>query len=108
MKQADNDIIEILDENFEMSMGELCQSCTVKAETIIEMVEEGLIEPLHEVRHKPTVQWRFGGPSLRRVNVAIRLQRDLRVNLAGASLAIELLEEIERLKQRLMIFNEEK
>jgi chaperone modulatory protein CbpM len=106
MKKTHNEVVEILDENFEISMADLCQSCTVKAETIIEMVEEGLIEPLLEVKHKPTVQWRFGGPSLRRVNVAIRLQRDLRVNLAGASLAIELLEEIERLKQRLMIFNE--
>jgi len=105
MKNTDNQVIEILDESYEISMADLCQSCTVKAETVIEMVEEGLIEPLLESKAQSIVHWRFYAPSVRRVEIALRLQRDLKVNLAGASLAIELLEEIDRLTEKLNIFD---
>lgn len=108
MTKKREEIVEILDESFEISLAEICQNYTVQAETIIEMVEEGLIEPLIEAEEHSSVHWRFHGPSVHRIEIALRLQRDLNVNLAGASLAIELLEEIDRLKQRLRIYNEEK
>jgi chaperone modulatory protein CbpM len=38
---------------------------------------------------------------VRRVEIALRLQRDLQVNLAGAALALDLLEETQRLRARL-------
>ncbi len=46
-------------------------------------------------------QWRFPGVSVRRVRTVVRLQRDLGVNVAGAALAIELLDEINALRARL-------
>lgn len=45
--------------------------------------------------------WRFANFQLRQVAVASRLQRDLGVNLAGAALALQLLDEIETLRAQL-------
>ncbi len=97
MKTPIDTIMDILDEEFEFTLGELCRASATPAETIIEMVEEGLLEP----RGPTPPQWRFTGPALHRVEVALRLQRDLHVNLAGAALVLELLDEIARLRERL-------
>jgi chaperone modulatory protein CbpM len=87
----------VLDERIEFSLGELCQSCGVSAETIIEMVDEGMLEPLGASPDS----WRFRGLELRRVQSALRLNRDLRVNYAGAALALELLDELDELRRQL-------
>ena len=60
-------------------------------------MEYGILEPLgKQGRH-----WRFRANSVKRARVAMRLHRDLGVNLAGAALALDLLERIERLDSRL-------
>jgi chaperone modulatory protein CbpM len=88
--------IELVDEDMELTLAELCQACRVPAEQIVELVGEGIVEPLgHSSRH-----WRFEAISVRRVRCALRLQHDLGVNLAGAALALDLLEELERLRMR--------
>ena len=43
----------------------------------------------------------FAGASLRRTRVALRLLHDLELNLPGAALAVDLLDEIARLQRRL-------
>jgi len=91
--------IEILDENFEFTLADLCQCCTVQAETIIDMVEEGMLSP---VGSSPS-DWRFTGTAQRHVEITLHLQRDLRVNLPGAALALELIEEVEMLRSKLQI-----
>ena len=88
---------ELLNEQIEFSLGELCQSCSVSGETVIEMVTEGIIQP----SGTGPDDWRFTGTSLIRVKSVLRLQRDLRVNLPGAALALELLEEIDMLRREL-------
>jgi len=97
MKTPCDEIMDILDEEFEFTLGELCRASATPAEVIIEMVEEGLLEP----RGPTPPEWRFSGPALRRVQVALHLQRDLHVNLAGAALVLDLLDEIARLRERL-------
>lgn len=87
---------ENLDETPMVTLGELCRACTVHAEWVIELVEEGVITPVGRRRE----QWRFYGGSLKRVMVVRRLQRDLGVNLAGAALALELMDELETLRRR--------
>ena len=47
------------------------------------------------------VEWRFSGTALRRTRLALRLERDLELNLAGVALALDLMEEVERLRQAL-------
>jgi chaperone modulatory protein CbpM len=85
----------VLDENMEISLRELCRSCGVNAEYVIEMVEQGVVDPLGSSPR----EWRFPGPSVRRVQIALRLQHDLRVNLSGAALVLDLLEELETLRR---------
>lgn len=94
-----HDVIDgiIIEDNMEFSLGELSRICEVSAEWIISLVEEGILEPVNVT----SKQWRFSGICLRRVQVAQRLQRDLGVNLAGAALALQLLEEIEILRTRI-------
>jgi len=60
-------------------------------------LDEGVIEPLVY----PCTQWRFESNSLQRAHTAMRLQRDLGINLAGVALAIDLLDKITDLESRL-------
>lgn len=83
----------------ELTLAEVCRACAVQTEFIVELVEEGVLAPAgREPQH-----WRFTYAHLRRTRVAWHLQRDLGVNLAGAALALELLEEIEALRARLQV-----
>ena len=91
--------IEIIDEHFEFTLDELCQCCAVQDEIIIAMVEEGMLSP---VGSSPA-EWRFTGTAQRHVEITLHLQRDLRVNLPGAALALELMEEIEQLQRQLRV-----
>lgn len=87
----------LLDEEIELSLNELCRACASSAEWVIELVEEGVLEPTGTQQ----LHWRFTGTSLQRAHTAMRLQRDLGINLAGVALALDLLEEIEILQTRL-------
>ena len=87
----------IVEEELEFSLSELSQSCGVNAEWLLTLVDEGILDP-----YKSEPQWRFRGPCIQRVRVVQRLQQDLGVNLAGAALTLELLEQIETLQARLI------
>ena len=87
----------ILEEQAELTLTEVCQACAVRVEHIVELVDEGVLVPLGREQQR----WRFTATHLRRATVALRLQRDLGVNLAGAALALQLLDELEALQARL-------
>jgi chaperone modulatory protein CbpM len=97
MNAEHDDALEgvLLDDNIRMSLRELCDMCDVNAELIVEMVSEGIAEPEGSEPHR----WRFTGASIQRIQIAIRLQQDLKVNLAGAALALDLLEELAELRR---------
>ncbi len=86
----------VLDENTRCGLKELCTLCNVPAERIHEMIDEGLIE----APSSSPLQWRFTYTEIRRVQTAVHLQRDLRVNLPGCALVLDLLEELEKLRQQ--------
>ena len=88
---------ELLEEEAEVSLAQLCQACGLSEEEIVKLVDEGIIDP---VGHKPAV-WRFHAVSLRRVRITRNLQQELGVNTPGAALALTLLEELEELRARL-------
>ena len=92
----------LLDEHTELSLNDICLACSSSEEWIIELVEEGALEPvnLQTIGYQQS-QWRFSGNSLQRARTAMRLQRDLDVNLAGVALALDLLEKIESLETQL-------
>lgn len=92
----------VLDEQIELTLSDLCQSCSVERERIFALVEEGILTPIiHAADQK---EYRFSGSSVRRAVRAIRIQRDLELNLAGVAVALDLLEEIERLRARLCVY----
>jgi len=80
-----------------LGLRELSSACAVQAEYIIELVEEGVIEPVSYRRRK----WQFTGASLTRARRAVALQRDLGLNIQGAALALDLIDELDRLRSRL-------
>lgn len=87
----------IFDESTEISIVELCEVCSVDRNIVDKMIDEGILEPIgNDRKHR-----RFPYSSVRRTRTAIHLQRDLGVNLAGAALALDLLERIAilRIKQ---------
>ncbi len=87
----------ILEEQTQLTLDDLCRACTVPAEQIIELVDVGVIEP---IGGEPA-RWSFDGISLNRARVALRLQRDIGIDLVGAALALELLDEIKLLRAHL-------
>lgn len=87
----------VLDDGVDFSLGELCRCCGISAETALEMVDEGLLDPIGG----DPASWRFRGSALWRVRAALRLTHDLRVNLAGAALALELMDELDDLRRHL-------
>ena len=87
----------VLEELVGLSLSDLSRACAVHAEMIVELVGEGVIAPEGREPHR----WRFTGAHLHRVKVALRLQRDLGLNLAGVALALELLDEVSVLRAQL-------
>jgi chaperone modulatory protein CbpM len=81
----------------ELTLDELSRACAVQSEFIVELVEEGVLAPAGTGREV----WRFSYAHVRRVRVASHLQRDLGVNVPGAALALELLDELRALRERL-------
>jgi len=87
----------LLDEQVYYSLMEVCQVCGSQKEWVVELVEEGILQPTGEQRR----EWRFPGSSVHTAMKARRLQQDLGVNLSGVALVLELLEEIESLRAKL-------
>jgi chaperone modulatory protein CbpM len=99
MKQTNMTLIEgrVVEEQVQLTLIELCQACSAEQEHVLTWVFEGVLEP---AGNSPQ-DWRFGGESLRRARLALRLSRDLEINAAGVALALDLLDEIAVLRARL-------
>lgn len=98
MAQTETGIEGILiDEDWIVSFAELTSLCGADRRVVKLMVSEGLLHP----RGQQPAEWRFSWTEVRRAQRAMRLRRDLELNLAGTALALELLDELERLRERL-------
>ncbi len=87
----------IFDEATEITIVELCEVCSIELTLVEELVDEGILEPIGGGSEKR----RFPYSSVRRTRTVVHLQRDLGLNLAGAALALELLDRIEDLRTQL-------
>ncbi|MDD2463427.1 MAG: chaperone modulator CbpM [Desulfobulbus sp.] len=86
----------VFNEETRCSLADLCRLCNVSAELIETMIDEGIVTP----EGPSPREWQFTFVAIKRVQTVIRLQQDLRVNLPGCALALDLLDEIEALRQR--------
>lgn len=87
----------ILEEAVGLSLDELCHACSAEQAQLVALVDEGVVTP----SGAEPAGWRFTGVHLRRARVAVRLERDLGVNPAGAALALQLMDELDDLRARL-------
>jgi chaperone modulatory protein CbpM len=88
---------QMLDESVWIEFTEFCTTLHVERSWVVELVEIGLLEP----RGAEPLAWRFPASALARVRSTERLVNDLGVNLAGAAVILELIEERRQLLARL-------
>lgn len=69
--------------------------CVVDRTVIEELVAYGIVEPIGSSYE----QWIFNYHALSRTQKALRLHQDLAINWPGIALALELLDELEELRQ---------
>lgn len=87
----------VVDDQIEVTLEDICSACHAERTEIVALVDEGIVEP----SNRGNQPWRFSGEILPRVARAMRLQRDLGLNVAGVAFALDLLGEIEDLRKRL-------
>ena len=85
------------EEWFYLSLAEISSSFGVSKEIVLEIIDEGIVS----VQRDEKDHLRFDEHSLRQIRTVLRLNQDLGVNVAGAGLALQLLEEIEHLRSLL-------
>ncbi len=88
---------EVLEDNPDLSVDDVCRVCRVSIEEIHIIVDEGIVEPVG----RTAGHWRFRATSVQRIRSAAQLHQDLRIDWAGAALALDLLDELRELRARL-------
>lgn len=78
-----------------MSLTELCEITVLPKDTIIEIVEHGIVEP----RGREPDSWRFDTHMIVTTRRAVRLYRDLEIDWSGIAFALSLLDELEQLRE---------
>jgi chaperone modulatory protein CbpM len=89
----------VLDEGITVTLAELTRMCGSRGRTLQLLVTEGVLHPLGGAPE----EWRFDGIEIRRARRALRLRRDLELNLAGTALALDLIDELENLRERIRL-----
>lgn len=92
--------VEVMDSDGSIfTLHEVCLRGECHAEFVIKLVSYGIIapvEPATEVR-----QWMFDVAALARLHKALRLQRDLKMNLPGLAMSLELLDEVQDMRKEM-------
>jgi chaperone modulatory protein CbpM len=87
----------IVENEVHMSIVELSHASRTPEDLIMSWVSEGVLSPTGSSPQ----DWRFSGESLRRAKTAAHLTHDLELNTPGVALALDLLDEIARLRSQL-------
>jgi chaperone modulatory protein CbpM len=88
----------IVEDEVHMSIVEISQATCAPEELIMSWVSEGVLSPAGSSPE----DWRFSGDSLKRAKTAAHLAHDLELNTPGVALALDLLDEITRLRNQLL------
>ena len=89
----------LMDTHTEISFVEVCQTFQVSEAFLTELIEHGLFKPSGTNIKKLT----FDYHTVSRIQSAKRMQQDLGINTAGVVLALELLEELQQVRDELTI-----
>jgi chaperone modulatory protein CbpM len=88
----------VVEEEVHMSIVEISQATRAPEDLIMSWVSEGVLSPAGSSPE----DWRFSGESLKRAKTAAHLSHDLELNTPGVALALDLLDEINRLRNQLL------
>ena len=89
----------LIDDDTSLTFVEVCERYSLSKSMLRQMIEHGLFsEPCIGIKAT-----RFDAPKIARVHSASRLQHDLGVNVPGVVLALELLDELQQLRQEVHI-----
>jgi chaperone modulatory protein CbpM len=89
----------LIEETTSISFVEVCDKYNIPEELLMEMAEQGLF-PTQTIEMR---QMTLDQKALRRIESAFRLHRDLGINLPGVALAMDLLDEMDKMRTELDI-----
>lgn len=101
MSKSRPETVEIDTQPF-FTIHEICAHGEVDVEFVVELVEYGVILPLAAAEPQ---QWVFDAAALARLKRALRLQRDLDINLPGLAVSLDLLDEIKHLHRQINLLD---
>lgn len=79
------------------TLREICERGECHAEFVIKLVSYGVITPVDD--RSEARDWAFDVAALARLRKAQRLQRDLKINLPGLAMALDLLDEVHDMRR---------
>jgi len=85
-------IVEYTQPSF-LSLEEFCAACHISDDVLRDFVAYDIIHP----REKDG-EWLFDLNALGQIKTALRLHRDLEINLSGVAVVLDLLQELEQLR----------
>jgi len=94
----------VLDDHISLSLIELSQACNSHEAWVLELVDEGIIDPLEQDQNN----FNFPGSCLKQALAVKHLQQDLGINLAGAAMVMDLKQEIDKLRSHIEVLKCEK
>ncbi|WP_372988374.1 chaperone modulator CbpM [Marinobacter sp.] len=90
--------VEVVDsEGGTFTLREICERGDCRAEFVIKLVNYGVIAPVEDIPEAG--QWQFDVAALSRLRKAMRLQRDLKINLPGLAMSLDLLDEVQEMRR---------
>src|SRR5690554_3646128 len=89
--------VEVEDPAGTFTLREICERGECHAEFVIKLVSHGVITPVNEAPNAG--DWAFDLEALARLRRAQRLQRDLRINLPGLAMSLDLLDEVRDMRR---------
>ena len=91
----------IVEDEVHMTIVELSHAASTPEQLIMDWVSEGVLSPAGSSPE----DWRFSGDSLKRAKTAARLTRDFEINTSGLALALDLIDQISRLRAEVLRLN---
>lgn len=89
--------VELDDPSGTFTLREICERGECHAEFVIKLVSHGVIAPVNDT--PDARDWAFDLQALARLRKAQRLQRDLKINLPGLAMSLDLLDEVHDMRR---------
>ena len=96
MEKKELIIVANYSQEVSLTLDELAETLNIPSDFIRDLIAYEIIHP----QNVTNSEWVFDLVQLKRIRTAVRLQRDLEVNVAGVGVVLDLLDELEELRDR--------